>query len=120
MGDNSSQRHSLPLEQQVIRDKCFHPSGTFVEFSSEEIEQSIPTRFETIARRCANRVAIQSDNQKLTYAELNEAANKLARSILSKQSRLSVPIAVLVGKGVTSATAILAVLKTGRPVVLLC
>jgi amino acid adenylation domain-containing protein len=119
MGDNSSQRHSLPLEQQVIRDKCFHPSGTFVEFSSEEIEQSIPTRFETIARRCANRVAIQSDNQKLTYAELNEAANKLARSILSKQSRLSVPIAVLVGKGVTSATAILAVLKTGRPVVLL-
>jgi len=35
-----------PPEQQAIRVKCFHPSGNFVEFMKEEIEQSIPERFE--------------------------------------------------------------------------
>jgi hypothetical protein len=31
-----------PSEQQGIWDKCFHPSGTFVPFPKEVIEQSIP------------------------------------------------------------------------------
>ena len=110
---------NLPPEQEALRAKCFHPSGTFVEFLSEDVEQSVPARFETIARQYANRIAIQSNNQEITYVELNEAANRLARSILSKQSRLSAPIAVLVDKGLSSVTAILAALKTGRPVVLL-
>jgi hypothetical protein len=41
--------HSFPQtppEQQAIRDKCFHPSGTFVEFPMEDVETSIPARFE--------------------------------------------------------------------------
>ena len=109
----------LPREQAAIRAKCFHPSGTFVDFSSEDVEQSIPARFEAIARQFAHRVAIQSDNQEITYVQLNEAANRLARSILRKQKGLSAPIAVLVDKGLSSVTAILAALKTGRPVVLL-
>ena len=40
----------LPPEQQAIRDKCFHPSGTFVEFPIEDVETSIPARFEKIVR----------------------------------------------------------------------
>jgi hypothetical protein len=39
---------NLRPEQEAIRSKCFHPSGTFVEFPKEEIEQSIPGRFEKI------------------------------------------------------------------------
>ena len=36
-----------------IRAKCFHPTGTFIEFSQNETEQSMPTRFEDIvARHC--------------------------------------------------------------------
>ena len=31
---------NLTLEQQAIRDKCFHPAGEFIEFNKEEIEQS--------------------------------------------------------------------------------
>ena len=30
-------RSSLSPEQQVIRAKCFHPSGKFVEFPKEEL-----------------------------------------------------------------------------------
>ena len=40
----------LPPEQQAIRDGCFHPSGTFVEFPIEDVETSIPARFEKIVR----------------------------------------------------------------------
>ena len=36
----------LPLEQELIRAKCFHPKGNFFEFGQAEIEQSIPERFE--------------------------------------------------------------------------
>jgi hypothetical protein len=31
----------LPPEQAALRAKCFHPTGTFVEFGRDEIEQSI-------------------------------------------------------------------------------
>ncbi|HEY7165359.1 MAG TPA: hypothetical protein VIB79_12405, partial [Candidatus Binatia bacterium] len=41
----------LPPEQLAIRAKCFHPSGRFEEFTKEEVEQSIPERFEKIVKR---------------------------------------------------------------------
>jgi hypothetical protein len=39
-------RSQLPPEQEAIRAKCFHPTGKFVEFLKEEVEQSIPEQFE--------------------------------------------------------------------------
>jgi hypothetical protein len=32
----------LPPEQQAIRARCVHPTGSFVEFKQADIEQSIP------------------------------------------------------------------------------
>ena len=40
----------LPPEQRAIGDKCLDPTGRFVEFKKEEIEQSIPDRFEKQGR----------------------------------------------------------------------
>ena len=51
MKERSTPFTNLPPEQEAIRAKCFHPSGTFVEFLKEEIEQSIPERFEKIVRK---------------------------------------------------------------------
>jgi len=48
MSDPSAYPTQLPPEQEAIRAKCFHPSGAFVEFANEEVEQSIPERFEKI------------------------------------------------------------------------
>jgi hypothetical protein len=45
MSDYPKYLLKLPPEQQAIRDKCFHPTGAFVEFKKEGIEQSIPERF---------------------------------------------------------------------------
>ena len=37
MSDRSHRVTNLPPEQQAIRAKCFHPSGTFVEFPIEDV-----------------------------------------------------------------------------------
>ena len=47
MSDFSKHQLTLPPEQQAIRDQCYHPSGNFVEFPIEEIEQSIQNLFKT-------------------------------------------------------------------------
>ncbi len=42
----------LPPEQKAIRANCFHPTGTFVEFRREDVEQSIPHHLEQIVAKC--------------------------------------------------------------------
>jgi nonribosomal peptide synthetase DhbF len=78
-----------------VRARCFHPSGTFVEFSKDEIEQSITERFEKIARRFPDRTAVESRLHRLTYSELNRGANKTAHAVLSTCGRDHGSIAVL-------------------------
>jgi hypothetical protein len=60
MNDSLKHAYSLRPEQQAIRDKCFHPSGTFVEFPKENVETSIPERFEKIARRFPHRLVVKT------------------------------------------------------------
>ena len=52
---------NLPPEQQAIRGKCFHSSGAFVEFPMEDVETSIPARFEKIVRLHADRIAVKTE-----------------------------------------------------------
>ncbi len=104
----------LPPEQQAIRDKCFHPSGMFVEFPKEEIEQSIPERFEKIVRMNPDRVAIKTKNLLLTYAELNRAANQLACAIVAQCGEEKEPIALALEHGADVIIAILGLWKAGK------
>ena len=71
MTDLSRRSTGLPLQQQAIRDKCFHPTGTFIEFKKEEIEQSIPDRFEEQVRLHPGHLALKAGNHRMTYDELN-------------------------------------------------
>jgi len=109
-------RHStkLPAEQEAIRAKCFHPTGTFVEFPKEEIEQSIPDRFEKIVAKYPNRIAIKTNYQSLTYDELNEAANRIAHAILDRQGEGNQPVAILMEHGASVLVTILGAMKAGK------
>jgi amino acid adenylation domain-containing protein len=109
----------LPPEQRAIRDKCFHPSGTFVEFPIEDVETSIPARFEKIAQRYPEYTAIKIGERVVNYAELNGIANRLARSILARGGGDGKPVALLFEKGVEQIAAMIGVLKAGRAFVLL-
>ena len=80
----------LPAEQQALRAKCFHPSGVFVEFSKEEIEQSIPERFEKIARQYPNRLAVKVGERSFTYDELNRWANRKDSQVKIRGYRVEV------------------------------
>ena len=100
--------------QQAIWAKCFHPSGTFIEFEKEEIEQSIPDRFEQIVAKYPDHVAIKSKSDSLTYQALSRAANRAAHAILAERGEKEEPIAVLIDHDAEAIAAILGVFKTGK------
>jgi amino acid adenylation domain-containing protein len=105
---------NLPPAQQAIRAKCFHPSGAFIAFPQEELEQSLADRFEKIVRLYPHRLAVKTRSHVLTYAALNHAVNRLAHAILAQQGAGEQPVAVLLEHGVAVITALLALWKTGK------
>lgn len=119
MKDHSILVTHLPPEQEAIRARCFHPAGTFVEFKKDEIEQSIPGRFEQMVRQFPNRIAVKTRDQSLTYAELNSWANRLARTILVQRAPREEPIGLLLTKGVSLVVSVFGALKAGKIYVLL-
>jgi amino acid adenylation domain-containing protein len=114
MSDAQKQSFQLPPEQQAIRDKCFHPTGMFVEFPIEDVETSIPARFEKIVLQHPDRLAVKVGKRALTYDDLNRAANRIARTILALTGQGSEPIALLFEHGIDVIATILGVLKAGK------
>jgi len=104
----------LPPEQRAIRDKCFHPTGRFVEFKREEIEQSIPDRFEQVVRKYPNRLAIKTKDHELTYDQLNRVANRVARAILAHCGEGQEQVALLLEHDTSVIAAMIGVLKAGK------
>ncbi|MFQ5853749.1 MAG: AMP-binding protein, partial [Candidatus Binatia bacterium] len=100
--------------QQAIRAKCFHPSGTFIEFKKEEIEQSIPDRFEQMVRMYPDRLAVKTRDHQLTYDELNKAANRVARTVLNHSGEEPVPVALLFEQDTSLIAALLGAFKSGN------
>src|SRR3990172_2009112 len=100
--------------QEAIRAKCFHPSGSFVEFNEEEVEQSIPHRFEQIVREYPDRIAVKTRNHTLTYSALNKAANRVARAILAKRGEEQEPVAILLENDAPTVASAFGALKAGK------
>jgi amino acid adenylation domain-containing protein len=104
----------IPEEQRAIRAKCIHPTGTFIPFPTEAIDQSIPELFEKQARAYPNRLAVRTRHHVFTYDELNRAANRLAHAIVGQHGRKEENVALLLEHGALQIVAILGVLKVGR------
>ena len=106
----------LPPEQKAIRAKCFHPTGKFVEFGKEEVEQTIPERFEKIVRQYPNRLAVttKARPQGLTYEELNDNVNRIARRLVDAHGEQNEPVAIFIDKEELAIAAILGALKAGK------
>ena len=65
-----SAEQNIPTEQQRIRDKCYHPRSEFNPFGKEDIEQSVPERFEQMVRKYPHRLAVKDRNRAMTYDEI--------------------------------------------------
>jgi amino acid adenylation domain-containing protein len=114
MGEPLRLPEKLPEEQEAIRARCFHPSKAFIEFKKEEIEQSVPSRFEQMVRKYPDRIAVQTANHILTYAELNAIANRVARAIVDRCGERHEQVALLFEHDAPMIGAIFGALKAGK------
>ncbi|MGW2710586.1 amino acid adenylation domain-containing protein [Streptomyces sp. NPDC001356] len=69
--------------------------------------------FEERAARCADAVAVVDGPRRVTYAELNARANRLARTLTAAGAGPERVVALVLPRSELSVTAFLAVLKTG-------
>lgn len=90
------------------------PTNSFVEFNKEEINQSIPARFEQQVSKYPDRVSVKTARLQFTYLELNQFANRIARAILARSGRSAEPVGLLIQQGSPLIGAILGVLKAGK------
>src|SRR3972149_1634976 len=100
--------------QRSIPDCRVGPPNPFIEFKKEEIEQSIPDRFEQQVQKHSDRIAVRAKCHELNYDALNKTANRVARAILSQRGEGEEPIALLLEKGAPVIAAILGVLKADK------
>jgi amino acid adenylation domain-containing protein len=119
MNDHAMPAIQCPREQEAIRQKCFHPTANFVQFPKEDVETSIPDRFERISRQYPDQIAVKAKAQTFTYSELNAMANRIGRTILARQGNQVEPVGLLFNDPAFLAAAMLGVLKAGKFFVLL-
>lgn len=84
-----------------------------LDFGTEYVARSIPERFEEIVRRYPNRLAVKMADR-LTYEQLNRAANRIAWAILENRGEAKESVALLFEHGIEVIAAILGVLKAGK------
>ncbi len=90
------------------------PSSPFIEFNREEINQSIPQRFEKIALTYSDRLAVKTRDHALTYRELNLIANRVASAICAQKEPDETPVALLFEHDSPLIAATLGALKAGK------
>ena len=90
------------------------PRASFVRFERQEIEQSIPARFERQVDAHPEHVAMVWEEATWTYEALDRAANRIAHSLPNPSGPGDRPVVLLIEQGAALVAAILAVLKTGR------
>lgn len=118
MGD-ISEALTDSLTQQPTQASRISSTNPFIEFRKEEIEQSIPDRFEKIVHKHPDRTAVKTMRHILTYRELNAMANRLARAVLAQQGSKAEPVGLLLENGGPLMAATLGVLKAGKFILLL-
>ena len=83
-------------------------------FSKTEIEGSIPSRFQLIAQRYSDHLAIKDGSRSLSYTELDVAANRIANELLALNGEKQETVGLLFGLSAEAIIAHLAVLKAGK------
>ena len=103
--------HSTP---QPVLHRRVGPTNAFIPFGKDQIEQSIPARFEQQVHRYPDRLAVKTRHDACTYEALNQAANRVARAILARRGEGEEPVALLLDHDIAIVAAIFGVLKAGK------
>ncbi|WP_410985748.1 amino acid adenylation domain-containing protein, partial [Bacillus cereus] len=87
-----------------------HYNHTFVDYPSKKTVQEL---FEAQVEKTPQSIAVKYENQVLTYQELNEKANQLARLLKSRGVTTDSVVAIMVNGSIEMVIAIMGVLKAG-------
>ncbi|MFI1258751.1 amino acid adenylation domain-containing protein [Streptomyces netropsis] len=98
-----------PLSEEERRQQLFEWNDT----AHEVPEATLPELFEAQAAATPDAEAVVSGDGRLTYAELNERANRLARRLLTRGVGPESYVGVVLSRTVELPVALLAVAKTG-------
>src|SRR5688572_19763414 len=93
-----------------------HPSD-FSPIPDRILEETLIPQFERTVQKHADHMAIKDENYCLTYRELNNAINHLADLILKAVGSDRAPVAFMLEDEVLSIVTLMAILKTGKPLV---
>lgn len=74
---------------------------------------SVQERFAQLVARTPDAIAVSSPSESVTYAELDERANRIARRLLGLGIRLEDPVMVLQERSVDMVASILGIVKAG-------
>ncbi len=90
------------------------PTPPSAEFHEAEVERSIPDRFELQVRLSGDHPAVRSPTQTVTYADLNRAADGVARAVHERRGAGAEAVALLLEHDAPVIAAVIGVLKTGK------
>ncbi|AYG80698.1 Linear gramicidin synthase subunit D [Streptomyces hundungensis] len=97
------------LSEDERRRTLVESSGT----RAGDTATTVPTRFEAQVERTPDAVAVVSGGTELTYREVNERANRLARELIARGAGPERLVALALPRTETMVVALLAVLKSG-------
>ena len=103
------------MEERSLEKMSFiRADQSFVEFKKDEIEQSVPRRFEEQVGNYPQKVAVRSEHAELTYEELNKFANRVAHRLIAESGAEPEPVALLLEDGPSAIGAVLGILKARK------
>jgi len=104
--------------ERSMPDRLARPSTPFVPFDEAEIEGSITRRFARIVDLYRERLAVQGSDRSFTYEALDQAANRVAWTILEEgkpgYGERAPIVAVLFEHGAWAIAALMGVIKAGK------
>jgi len=103
-----------PDQQAMLQRHWKNVVDTFVEFPRAALERSIVERFEQVVDKHADHIAVKAKDATLTYAALNQQANRLARAVNARLGNENEPVALLFERGSTAIAAMFGMLKAGK------
>ncbi len=83
-------------------------------FPRQDVDSSIPARFEKQVQLFASRIAVESQRHTLTYHDLNQTANRVARAILDLSRTGPGRVALLLAHDAEFIVGLLGCLKAGK------
>ncbi len=105
---------TLQSHARSISEEPTAATSRFIRFPREDVEGTIPERFERQVEMHPDKIAVEGTEITVTYRELNTLANRIAHAVLAARGECSEPVALLVGNGAPVVAAMLGVLKAGK------